>query len=293
MQNVQPGCPPLKTVVASVLGILLFACLSAPPALAQHAGGHVGGGHVGAPASHPSVARPVSPIVSPPNRGFIVRPPLIRPPASGVIIGYPYRPPIRPRRPVFPIYPAPIVPPLGFGLFGLPFFGYGFAPAWGFWGGCDPLWNWGYDCNALPLYDNGVGMNAYSAPPYAPPPVQYPNWPVYYGDEYSQYVELFLKDGTVYTVTDYWLVNGDLHFKCIENNGTQVVEHTLDFNQLDLQRTIDVNTARGFRFVLRDEPLEQYLKDHPSPADPYVGPAEPGPIQPPPQPAPETQPPAD
>jgi hypothetical protein len=31
-----------------------------------------------------------------------------------------------------------------------------------------------------------------------------------------------------------------------------------------LQKTIDVNTARGFRFVLRNEPLEQYLKDNPS-----------------------------
>jgi len=33
--------------------------------------------------------------------------------------------------------------------------------------------------------------------------------------------------------------------------------------ELDLQRTIDVNTRRGFRVVVRNEPIEEYLRDHP------------------------------
>ncbi len=87
-------------------------------------------------------------------------------------------------------------------------------------------------------------------------------------------MQLYLKDGTVYNVIDYWLVNGQLHFKTVEDNGTKVVEHTIDFDQLDLQKTVDVNTQRGFRFVLRDEPIEQYLQDHPA-GEPNNAPPEP------------------
>jgi hypothetical protein len=111
------------------------------------------------------------------------------------------------------------------------------------------------------------------------------NAPVYFfGEENSQYVQLYLKDGTIYNVTDYWLVNGELHFTKLEENGSKMVEHTIDFGELDLQKTIDVNTQRGFRFVLRNEPLEQYLRDHPftgSPDEPRVDPAQ---VEPQPQP---------
>jgi hypothetical protein len=40
-------------------------------------------------------------------------------------------------------------------------------------------------------------------------------------------------------------------------------EHTIEFDQLDLQKTVDVRKERGFRFVLRNEPMQQYLRDHP------------------------------
>jgi hypothetical protein len=63
-------------------------------------------------------------------------------------------------------------------------------------------------------------------------------------------------------VTDYWRVDNQLHFTTLDGGGAPV-EHTVEFSQLDLQQTIDVNTRRGFRFVLRDEPFEQYLRDHP------------------------------
>lgn len=104
--------------------------------------------------------------------------------------------------------------------------------------------------------------------PYGPgiyePPIETQVWPLYiYGDESARFVQLYLKDGTVYNVIDYWLVNNQLHFKTVEENGTKVVEHIIDFDQLDLQKTVDVDTQRGFRFVLRDEPMDQYLQDHP------------------------------
>jgi hypothetical protein len=73
-------------------------------------------------------------------------------------------------------------------------------------------------------------------------------------------------------VTDYWLVDGRIHFTILEEGGTKSVEHVVPFNELDLQRTIDVNTQRGFRFVLRNESLEQYLWDHPDSSPPPAAP---------------------
>lgn len=229
--------------------------------------------------------RPVTPIrlpvANPTARSFLVpHPPnqIVSPPLFRV--GYPF-----PRRPIFPRHPIfPILPP-GFGVFGLPFFGLGFG--WGFNGGfwtvCDPFWSWGYACTGLPVYNYGA------AAPVAPlaatnplPPVEIPYGQVYYGEPNSQYAQLYLKDGTVYNVTDYWLENGKLHFKTVEEHGTKLVEHTIDFDQLDLQETIDVNTQRGFRFVLRNEPIEQYLQDNypASPDQAPPAPEEPQPIQP-------------
>jgi hypothetical protein len=41
-----------------------------------------------------------------------------------------------------------------------------------------------------------------------------------------------------------------------EESGTKPVEHVIGFDELDLQRTVDVNTQRGFGFVLRSEPTK-------------------------------------
>jgi hypothetical protein len=70
---------------------------------------------------------------------------------------------------------------------------------------------------------------------------------------------LIFKDGTTYTVADYWRVDGQLHFITSEEGGTKSVPHTVPFGDLDVQRTTAANTAKGFRFVLRDEPIEQWL----------------------------------
>ncbi len=290
---------------------LVFAFSTGSAAFAQHAGGHFGGaGHVSPPpAYHPPVSRPIapvrSPLVGPGSRSVFIPPtrfPVYTPPSFAV--GYPYtRRRISPRFPFHPIVPVPIGLPFGFGLFGIPFFGLGLG--WGFnsglWPGCDQFWMWGYGCNGLPLYESGPEYNVFPLEPSIPQPqLEIQTWPVYYGGENPAHVELYLNDGTVYSVTDYWLVDGKLHFKVIEENGTRVAEHTIDFNQLDLQKTIDVNTARGFRFILRNEPIEEYLKDYPSLGEPdetpleapptgTIQPAPPGPIQPAPPSPPQAQ----
>jgi hypothetical protein len=41
--------------------------------------------------------------------------------------------------------------------------------------------------------------------------------------------------------------------------------------QLDVQKTTYVNSARGYRMVVRDAPWPQYLKDHPDANPPELG----------------------
>jgi hypothetical protein len=74
--------------------------------------------------------------------------------------------------------------------------------------------------------------------------------------------QLIFKDGTTYTVADFWRSDNQLHFITSEEGGTKSVPHTVPFGDLDLQRTTDANTAQGFKFRMRDEPIEQWLKHH-------------------------------
>lgn len=307
MKRLIPSGSRFRIFCLAAFAAVAFLCVTAPRALAQHAGGHMGGaGHVSIPpAAHPAASRPVTPmrpmapvrppLVVPGPRSFLIRPPVNEVvPQRGLVVGYPFRNPIQPRRPIFPFRPfgpfgrVGFFPP-GFGVFGIPFFGlgygWGFGPGW--WAGCDPFWGLSYGCAGVAPYEYSPSYTLPSVQPGYTGQFQVQSWPVYYnGEENSQYVQLYLNDGTIYNVTDYWLVNGVLHFKTLEESGTKVVEHTIDFGQLDLQKTIDVDTARGFRFVLRNEPLEQYLRDHPpsdSPDDtapqnpPDNTPAEPAP----------------
>jgi hypothetical protein len=138
----------------------------------------------------------------------------------------------------------------------------GFYSAWSL--NCGPAWVWEFGCGDWRLPEYGVENYV------APPPVIYeaPEY-VYYSGE-SPLVQLFLKDGTVYSVTDYWFVNDQVHFTTLEDGGAKAVEQVIDLDELDSQKTIDVNTRRGFRLVRRDEPLEQYLRDHPDANPPLL-----------------------
>jgi hypothetical protein len=60
---------------------------------------------------------------------------------------------------------------------------------------------------------------------------------------------IYLKDGSSYGVTDYWLAGGELHY--ITNYGG---ENSISLGQLDLQRTVDENAALGVNFILSNQP---------------------------------------
>jgi hypothetical protein len=139
---------------------------------------------------------------------------------------------------------------------GVPFLrfgtGLGFNSLW--WPSCGPSLGWGYECNPIPLYgygfENYIVPQAYENPDYA------------YGGNERDSIWLYRKDGSAFGVTDYWFVNGQVHFSTVED-GMKPGEHVLPYDQMDVEKTIFVNTRRGFRIVFRDEPWQQYLKDHP------------------------------
>lgn len=242
--------PPRKTLIVAACA-LTCVWMQSPVALAQH-GTPVGGGHTG--GGHPSAGghgngRPVSaPHVIPPRAAIppAVHAPISRPPVVfGPQAGFGQRP-IFIRHRVFHRSP--------FFVFGLTY------PGW--WANCGAVWALDFGCGwRVPEYpvENYV----------APPLVIYEPEYVYYGGQ-RELVLLFLRDGTAYSVTDYWFVNDEVHFTPLEEGGTKSVEQVIGLDELDLQKTIDVNSRRGFRFVRRDEPLEQYQRDHPDANPPLV-----------------------
>ena len=268
----------VQTSFLVILGTLAFTCILGTVAFAQRVGGHVAGGYFGGPPfGGPGHIDAAHGFISPGSHVMISRPRFSGvPPMAGFgTRTFSPRRLIRPLPPTFPIFRRPrffVSPFFSFGV------GLGFNSFW--WPNCGPFWGWGFNCNGLPFY--GYGFGNYG-PTYVPsvtqvyeyPPSLYPNY--FYGGGTRQLTQLYLKDGTIYNVTDYWLVNDQLHFRTAEDSGAKLVEHVIDFDQLDLQKTIDVNTERGFHFVLRKEPLEDYLRDH-SGAPPQTGPA--GPLPP-------------
>jgi len=249
-----------------IVATCLLACVSAQPsARAQHpvqpgVGGHPG--RMGAPSA-PRIGRP--PVFRGP-RG--VGPHFTGVGHLGTRSGFGFR-----------------QGPIGvFGhrrFFGAPFFRPGVGLRFGlglkvnslWWPACGPSlgWAWGagFDCYPFPFY--GYGYGAYGFENYLTPQMYEAPVYVYGGDERDQ-IWLYMKDGTVYGVTDYWLVNGQMHFSMIEDDPTKAAEHAIPYDDLDVQKTIYVNSHRGFRIVFRDEPWQQYLKDHPDTAPPDVPP---------------------
>jgi len=225
--------------------LCFFICL-AVPLLAQHPMRVAPPPMPFPPAVHPPVYR--APIYQPPNF-----------PSPGYTPTYETRtsPPANPlntiifRPPARPIHPLP--PTFRFYIFPVA------VPVWPtnfcWWATCEPFWTSALVYNGLGL-DNWNPTNSISAPA-SPPPLDV------FGAERPDIPQLFLKDGTTLFVNDYWVVDDQLHFTIIEDEGMQPAEHVVPFDELDLQKTIDVNTQRGFRFMLRNEPVELYMRDHP------------------------------
>jgi hypothetical protein len=227
-----------------VVACCLPVCVATPLALAQHLSDRTAGGVVHVPSP---------PILHAPIFHAPISAPRISVAPSAGALGTPgFRPPRRPIRPFPPllvVYESPFLR----------------RPFWGmnscWWGTCDLFWPWtlGYTTVSSPGPTNYVSQ-VYETPLYA------------YGEEREDVPQLFLKDGTILNVTDYWLVDDQLHFTMIEEDGTKPAELAIPFEALDLQTTVDANTRRGFRFVLRNEPFEQYLRDHPEAPPPVVTP---------------------
>ncbi len=224
-------------------------------------------------------------------------------PYTAQFIGAPPQvPPFPPRRyPIYPIYG----PGFGFGgCFGPFFFGCGGFYGGGFYGGfgfglgygygyCDPFWgcpaglyggyyNGGYYGNQIynESTDDSSVSNEFNPSRYwgpsAPPEETGGGGSASSTDNE---VVLFLKDGTVYAITDYWIADNKLHY--ITNYGG---ENSIPLDQLDMQRTVDVNAKRGINITLRPTPQ--------SPQSPAAPDAQPAPDAAP-QSAPDAQPPAN
>jgi hypothetical protein len=159
------------------------------------------------------------------------------------------RRPIRPFPPVFLLDWSPFA-------FGGPF------PGFGWWGDYDLFW---------PTFDyfsvSSPGPANYVAQASAAPVADYgPD----FGEEGPDLPQLYLKDGSIVNVTDYWLVDDQLHFTIIQEYGAKPEEEVIPFEALDLQKTVDENTRRGFHVMLRNEPFEKYVRDHPEGAPPVL-----------------------
>lgn len=231
------------------VSVVLSACALSSPVHSQQAGSRTSGAGVrgsGAPIHNipispaPGIHAPISTARTP-----------TAPIAGGALGTLGFRPPRRPIRrfPAWAVYEFP-------SLLGGPFWGWNSC-----WSAtCDLFWPWTLAyTTAFPGPTNYV-LQASETPVYV------------YGEERADLPQLFLRDGTILNVTDYWLVDNQLHFTMIEEDSGKAAEHVIPFDALDLRTTVDANTRRGFRFMLRDEPFEQYVRDHPEGPPPVMVP---------------------
>ena len=225
-----------------------------------------------------------------------------RPFAAQFVGAPPHVPPFR-HRPIF------FGPGFGFGgCFGPFFFGCGggfFGGGFGFgfglgYGYCDPFWgcpagfygsyyNGGYYGNQIynATTDESSVSNEFNPSRYwgpSAPPEETGGGGGSASSSDSEVV-LFLKDGTVYAITDYWIADNKLHY--VTNYGG---ENSVPLDQLDIQRTVDVNAKRGINITLRPTPTPQSQQqaapepDAAPPAPEPASPPQPNAPQPPPAP---------
>ena len=245
-----------------VVSYTFLACLPAQIVLAQRpvpSPPHPAGAAVRvpvpvAPISHPQVFQPPlirSSILYAPTPAYRLSTNTQPPGVLGRPVLWPPRHPIRPRPPLVLLYSPQFI-------FGGPW--WGFEPCWSTT--CDLFWE-PWTSSFTTVSSSGPIVNVsqeYEPPVYA------------YGEERPDLPQIYLKDGTILNVTDYWLVDDQLRFSMTEEGGAKPAEQAVPFDEVDLQKTVDANTRRGFRFVLRNEPFEQYLRDHPDGPPPEVSP---------------------
>ena len=62
-------------------------------------------------------------------------------------------------------------------------------------------------------------------------------------------VLIYMKNGSILTVRDYWMIDGELHY--ILMSGAQ---RTVNLEQVDLPRTNTENAKSGVKFIFKSEP---------------------------------------
>jgi hypothetical protein len=149
---------------------------------------------------------------------------------------------------------------LGFGWgLGWPWFGnWNWGPAW-----IDPIWGW-------PGYDN-IGYSPGYAPDYSyndnsywhsTPSENYQSTDVVAAPLDQGYSAssprdakvdmpalLYMKDGSVFAASDYWVENGNLHY--VLSTGA---EKMVDLDQVDIKRTIAENVDLGTQVTFKPRP---------------------------------------
>jgi len=195
----------------------------------------------------------------------------------------------------------------GFGWGGWGWGGWGLGWGWGwpglgFWGWnpywADPWWGgsgyYGYPSNNYYIYnyptsDNYAPEDNSAAP--APENNQYEdsdqgapdgNWVTPNGPNPSAApnssaltvpVLIYMKNGSVLTVRDYWMIDGELHYILMSG-----VQKTADLDQVDLARSNSENAKSGVRFIFKSEPNAPPRDEVPAPpaaqpdSTPGVGP---------------------
>lgn len=153
--------------------------------------------------------------------------------------------------------------PFGFGAFG-PF---GLFGPWNNWSNFAPFGS-GFLFmppveNLQPAFGDYLPNTNY-APSYTfePEPLPVPEEapPSANASETQPVVNLVLKDGTVFGVTSYWLVNGQLFYIT-----TYKIQSSIPIDQLDLQKTVDMNWKRGVAFTLTPQAPDQPPRQNPEP----------------------------
>jgi hypothetical protein len=200
---------------------------------------------------------------------------------------------------------------LGFGFGGWGYGGWGFGWPWFGFGLWNPFWYgpWGFG----PGYGYGYyaypGSYVYGYPDpgdYGPPPDDNSNPPAEQDEQYQQDnsgpvdgnwvtpngpspaiapksgslavpVLIYLKNGSVLTVRDYWMIDGELHYILISGS-----QRTVNLDLVDLPRTNTENAKSGVRFIFKSEPSV-------APPEPDGNTAQPDAGQPPAIPQPEAR----
>lgn len=142
-----------------------------------------------------------------------------------------------------------------FGLFGPWYGGYNFAPYGSSFLFMPPAEN-------LPPAFGDYLPNTNYAPSYIfePEPLPVPEEapPSANGSEAQPVADLVLKDGTVFGVTSYWLVNDRLFYIT-----TYKIQSSIPIDQLNLQKTVDMNWKRGVAFTLTPQAPNQEQQPNP------------------------------